>query len=238
MVTATLAPGRLPEGTRVYAIGDVHGCAKRLARLHALVEADFAEHPIAAASVVHIGDYVDRGEDSAGAIARLVDWPRATGLPTISLKGNHEAMALAALAEADPGAIGHWLDNGGGAALKSWSIALSVPPSEWARRIPAEHLGFMRGLPLTWRAGNYLFVHAGLRPNRPIAEQVEEDLLWIREPFLSSTRDFGAIVVHGHTPRPEPEVRANRIGIDTGAVFGGALTCLVLEANRLRFLAA
>jgi serine/threonine protein phosphatase 1 len=127
--------------------------------------------------------------------------------------------------------------NGGRATLESFGLT-GADPAAWAERLPAGQLAFLRGLALTHRRGDYLFVHAGVRPNVPLAAQTRDDLLWIREPFLSSTASFEAVVVHGHTPVPFPELRRNRIGIDTGAVMGGVLTCAVLERNKVGFLSA
>jgi len=229
----------LPPGERVYAIGDVHGCATRLAALHAKIAADLAQRPIDHPTILHLGDYVDRGPDSAATIAAIAGSEAvASGVRRLNLMGNHEQMMLEALETTDTATIERWLDNGGEASLESWGIPPSAQPAEWSALVPARDLAFLRRLPLTHRAGGYLFVHAGLRPGRPIERQSIEDLLWIREPFLSFNGDFGAVVVHGHTPRDEPELRPNRIGIDTGAVYGGRLTCAVLEADRVGFLHA
>ncbi len=231
------APGVLPPGQRVYAIGDVHGCDDRLAALHADIAIDMAARPVADATLVHLGDYVDRGPASAAVLARIAGPPPAPGLKMVNLSGNHEDMMRAALAGEAP-AVEHWLINGGSATLACWGIGPDVPPEGWAGRIPAATLATLAGLALTYRAGGYLFVHAGVRPGVKLDQQDKQDLLWIRQPFLTSDADFGAVVVHGHTPRPAPDVRRNRIGIDTGAVAGGLLTCVVLEMDRLTFLSA
>jgi serine/threonine protein phosphatase 1 len=156
----------------------------------------------------------------------------------INLRGNHEAMALEALATGDPDAAMHWLSNGGGATLASWGVARHARPHQWQHGVPAAHLEFLRHLTLRHEAGGYIFVHAGLRPGVKLARQSEEDMLWIREPFLSWSGDLPGVVVHGHTPKQTLTVRANRIGIDTGAVWGGPLTCVVLEDDRLGVLQA
>jgi serine/threonine protein phosphatase 1 len=229
----------LPPAERIYAIGDVHGCASRLAALHQTIEVDLRQRPIARATILHLGDYVDRGPDSARIVADLAG--RGSGndaVRRLNLMGNHEQMMLDALAASEAGTIERWLDNGGMATLESWGIAPSVEPAQWAWLLPQVDLEFLRNLPLTYRVGGYLFVHAGLRPGRAIDDQAPDDLLWIREPFLSFGGDFGTVVVHGHTPVAEPVVRSNRIGIDTGAVFGGKLTCAVLEADQVAFLQA
>ena len=238
MIEFVPAPASLPSGQRVYAVGDVHGCLDRLTALHALIAADLAERPVAQPVLVHLGDYVDRGPDSAGVVALLATGAPLPGLPTVNLMGNHEHMMLAALASGETEATELWLANGAADSLHSWGVPRSAQPNDWAAHLPIPHLLFLRDLALRHRAGGYLFVHAGVRPGIKLDQQTRHDLLWIREPFLSSRQDHGAVVVHGHTPHPEPVVRPNRIGIDTGAVMGGMLTCAVLEADRLGFLTA
>jgi len=234
----TAAPARLPPGQRVYAVGDVHGCATRLAELHRLIAADCAARPVAAASLVHVGDYVDRGPDSRAVIEMLSAGPKPAGLPAVNLTGNHEQMLLKTLASLDPDDIEVWLANGGEETLASWGIDWNAPPEDWGAAFAAAELAFMRDLALMHRAGPYLFVHAGIRPGLALERQSRDDLLWIREPFLSSDADFGAVVVHGHTPVAAPLVRPNRIDIDTGAYLGGDLTCAILEEDRIGFLFA
>lgn len=231
------APGVLPPGRRVYAIGDVHGLDARLAALHAQIAADLAARPIAAPLLVHLGDYIDRGPDSAGVVARLAAGDPIPGLPTVSLMGNHERTMLEALA-GQRAAATDWLDYGGDAALASWGVGMGDGPAAWTAAIPAPHRVWIAGLKLSHQVGDYLFVHAGVRPGVPLAMQDAEDLLRIRGAFLNSEAWHGAVVVHGHTPGPRPDVRANRINLDTGAVFGRALTCAVLEGERIAFLQA
>jgi serine/threonine protein phosphatase 1 len=238
MIDFIPAPGSLPPGQRVYAVGDVHGCLDRLMALHELIGADLAERPTDTAELVHLGDYVDRGPDSAGVIARLVDGAALPGTSTINLMGNHEHMMLAALVSSDTETTELWLANGGADSLLSWGVPRSAQPREWPNYLPIPHLMFLRDLAVCHEAGGYLFVHAGIRPGIPLERQSRHDLMWIREPFLSSRLPFGPVVVHGHTPRQEPVVRPNRIGIDTGAVMGGSLTCAVLEEDRLGFITA
>jgi serine/threonine protein phosphatase 1 len=236
MVEFTDAPATLPPGVRVYAIGDIHGCMDRLVALHEMIAEDIATHPVGHATLVHLGDYVDRGADSAQVIDWLINKPPVPAEETINLMGNHEHMMLSAVAGVDREAPGLWLTNGGADSLLSWGISRTLPPAEWAGRIPRPHLIFMRDLAVCHRIGPYLFVHAGIRPGVPLDQQSRQDMLWIREPFLSSRLDHGAVIVHGHTPKREPVVQPNRIAIDTGAVLGGALTCVVLEADKLGFL--
>jgi serine/threonine protein phosphatase 1 len=237
MIDFIPAPATLPPGQRIYAVGDIHGCLDRLQSLHELIAADVEARPTDKVLLVHLGDYVDRGPDSAGVVARLAGGDPLPGLPTVNLMGNHERTMLDALA-GERAAVTDWRICGGREALASWGLDADGDPAGWAPGIPAAQLAFLRGLALHHRAGGYLFVHAGLRPGLPLEDQSPDDLLRIRHAFLNSEADFGAVVVHGHSPTRGPVVRANRIGIDTGAVFGRELTCLVLEADRLAFLQA
>lgn len=232
------APARLAAGRRVYAIGDVHGCAERLAALHARIAEDMRARPVREATIVHLGDLIDRGPDSAGVVAMLVGRREIAGCSVVNLQGNHEAMMLAALGGGSDGGVETWMENGGEASLASWGIKPGTRRARWALSVPLHHLAFLGKLEPCWEIGPYFFAHAGVRPGVPLEEQMEADLLWIREPFLSSEASFGAVVVHGHTPVPEPVLRLNRIGIDTGAVLGGKLTCAVLEDDRVAFWAA
>lgn len=230
------APAALPPDERVYAIGDVHGCLDRLVTLHEMIAQDLAERPTGHATLIHLGDYIDRGADSAQVIDWLINGPPVPAGRFVNLMGNHEQMMLAAVAGADREAPSHWLSNGGAESLLSWGLPRVATPFEWAARIPRQHLLFIRDLLINYRLGPYFFVHAGVQPGVPLEQQTRHDMLWIREPFLSSRADHGAVIVHGHTPKRDPTVLPNRIAIDTGAVIGGALTCVVLEADRLAFL--
>jgi serine/threonine protein phosphatase 1 len=236
MIELLPAPATLPPGQRIYAIGDVHGCFERLVAMHEHIAADLAERPVENAALVHLGDYVDRGMESAQVIEWLLAGPPVPVQRVVNLMGNHEQMMLAAIALADKDAVELWLRNGGADSLMSWGVSRTVAQKDWASRIPLPHLVFLRDLALQLQIGPYLFVHAGIRPGVPLTQQIRQDLLWIREPFLSSKQDHGVVVVHGHSPRREPQVGKNRIGIDTGAVIGGALTCVVLEYDKLGFM--
>lgn len=238
MVTPALAPGRVPDGTRVYAIGDVHGCAIRLNVMHRQIRDDLARAPVPDPVVVHLGDYVDRGEDSASVLDLLrAAWPDPAPR-VVNLAGNHEAMMLEALESGAADAVAHWLANGGRETLASWNLSPRAGAEAWRQAMSPAVLDQLRGLSLRHRVGDYVFVHAGLRPGVPMERQSRYDMLWIREPFLSWSGALPGIVVHGHTPEHEVVVRPNRIGVDTGAVMGGVLSCVVLEANRLRVLCA
>jgi serine/threonine protein phosphatase 1 len=232
------APGVLPRGMRIYAIGDIHGRDDKLAALHAQIAEDLAARPTAQPVLLHVGDYVDRGPDSAAVVARLTAGPPMPALRQVNLLGNHEKTMLDALS-GERAAITDWRHGGGEHALASWGIDPTSDPDSWAARIPEAHLATLRALSLYHRAGDYLFAHAGIRPGIPLAQQAPEDFYRIRHDFLASDMDHGFCVVHGHTPvRHGPEVYQNRIAIDTGAVFGRALTCVVLEGTSLAFMAA
>jgi serine/threonine protein phosphatase 1 len=237
MIDLTQAPATLPAGRRIYAIGDIHGCNRQLGTLHGLIAADLAERPVASALLLHIGDYVDRGTDTAGVIQRLAAGCPIPGMDMVNLMGNHESTMLDALS-GERAAGTDWLFAGGRAALESYGIDPEGPRDVWTSLIPPAHQDFLRGLRLMHREGGYAFIHAGVRPGIALEDQARDDLLRSRQPFLYSEADFGAVVVHGHTPVKTPVVRHNRIAIDTGAVFGGQLTCVVLEADTLGFLTA
>jgi serine/threonine protein phosphatase 1 len=229
------APGWLPRGRRVYAIGDIHGCLTQLKQLHHEIERDLAARPVAAPLLIHLVDYIDHGPDSAGVIEFLVS--RKPPVPTIDLLGDHERMLLDAL-DGDRAAATDWLWSGGKAALESWSLDPDLPREQWEAALPASHVAFLRGLKRMHREGDYLFVHAGIRPGVDLAAQSLDDLVGIRQPFLWTEQPFGAIVVHGHSSNPEVARTENRIGLDTGAGMGGKLTCAVLEEDLLALIEA
>jgi serine/threonine protein phosphatase 1 len=242
--TAAGQPARVPPGVCVYAIGDIHGRADLLEVMHRAIAADAAQlTPGTDKLVVYVGDYVDRGMESSQVIELLVRRPLAEFQP-VYLLGNHDAWLLSFLIDAKIGPI--WLRYGGDATLHSYGVRVRLPindvqhfeelQAELRERLPRRHVEFLERLELSYETGDYLFLHAGIRPNVPLDQQTVDDLLWIREPFLSSRRDFGKVIVHGHTVEAEPAVRANRIGIDTGACWTGCLTCLVLEEGSRRFL--
>ncbi len=231
---------RLPPGLRIYAVGDIHGRADLLAQLQALIAADLEEGAPGQRVIVYLGDYIDRGPDSAGVIERICRHP-VPGTETVALLGNHEAMMLEFL-EAPYGA-GLWLANGGDATLASYRVRVPHSMDEFlltqrALRgsLPRHHLNFLAGLPLQARFGDYFFVHAGIRPGLPLDRQSREQVIWIRDPFLDSEADHGAVIIHGHTIVHEVEWCRNRIGIDTGAYTTGRLTALVLEGGERRLL--
>jgi serine/threonine protein phosphatase 1 len=226
----------MPRGRRVYAIGDIHGCRDKLTALHALIAADLSARPVRSAILVHLGDYIDQGPDSAGVVSLLAAGPPIPGITTINLLGDHERMLLDALG-GDRAAATDWLWAGGKESLKSWGLPEDQPRESWETALPTAHIDWLRTLPLTHQEGDYLFVHAGIRPGIPLTEQSRDDLLSIRQPFLSTEQDLGRIVVHGHSSLPSAQVTTNRIGIDTGAGIGGNLTCAVLEDDLVGLLA-
>lgn len=236
-------PAFAPPGTRVYAVGDIHGRVDLLRALHAQIAADAAQGAAARKVVVYIGDYIDRGADSREVIDLLLDEPLA-GFEAVYLRGNHEQALLDFYQDT---AITHaWLSFGGDATLYSYHVAspalgdsierLLQAQSEFKAKLPPRHLAFYRALGLHHREGDYLFVHAGIRPGVALESQSEQDLLWIRDAFLKSRADHGCLVVHGHSITPRPDSRPNRIGIDTGAYATNVLTCLRIEGDERRFL--
>ena len=239
---APLSPA-VPEGTRVYAVGDIHGRADLLRRIEGLIGDDAATAPGLRKVVVYLGDYVDRGPESFQVVEHLITHP-LDGFETVHLKGNHEEFLIRFVEDGTMGAA--WMMNGGSATLVSYDVSafnlffgeagLERARKRLQRTIPQEHLDFYHGLGLTHVEGDYLFVHAGLRPGVALDEQKEGDLIWIREEFLDADAGFDKMVVHGHSIEAEPSIRAHRIGIDTGAYHTGRLTCLVLEGRRRRFL--
>ncbi len=230
------APGHLPRGRRVYAIGDVHGHPDKLRRLHAAVAADLAARPTTFATLVHLGDYIDQGPDSAGVVALLASGPAVRGAKVVNLMGDHERMLVDALG-GDKAAATDWLWAGGRQALESWGLDGELPREEWEAALPASHVAFLRGLTLMHQEGDYVFVHAGIRPGVPLDRQLTDDLVAMRQPFLFSEDDFGCIVVHGHSSTPSVTIGKNRIALDTGAGLGEKLTCAVLEDDAIGLIA-
>ena len=233
-----LSQARIPNGVRVYAIGDVHGRADLLEQIFAGIDADLASRPVGVTIEIFLGDYIDRGPASNKVLDRLID--RRQSHPTFCLKGNHEAYILEFLK--DHAILDEWRRYGGLETLLSYGLtpSLKIDPNERAalanalkRALPEKHRHFLASLRTTFTCGNFYFVHAGVRPGIPLEQQSEEDLLWIREDFLLHEENFEKIIVHGHTPVIDPDIRPNRINIDTGAFATGHLTCLVLEGRTL-----
>jgi serine/threonine protein phosphatase 1 len=236
-----LARARLPPGVRIYSVGDVHGRADLLRPLLRQIHADITLRRTERTITVFLGDYIDRGPQSREVIDALIEFSLTH--ETVFLKGNHEAFLLRFLL--DPLTLAEWQQFGGIDTLNSYRIQTSLGSqrmqnghvaSRLRRMLPISHRKFLKRLQLYFSCGDFFFVHAGVRPGVSLDQQKEADLLWIRHEFLDSAQHFGKLVVHGHTPVLEPEVRFNRINIDTGAFATGRLSCLVLEEDALSFL--
>ncbi len=230
---------------RSYAIGDIHGQRDALLAAHRRIEADRAACGDPEAPVIHLGDLVDRGPDSAGVIELLIEGADR-GAPWITILGNHDRMFRGFLGDPDyqdPGlrADLSWLNPrlGGDTTLASYGIADAFERprdevhGEALERVPERHRAFLAGLPLTHLRGELLFVHAGIRPGLPLAEQTETDLVWIRSGFLEDPRDHGPLLVHGHTALEAPRHFGNRVDLDSGAGYGRPLTAAVIEGRQV-----
>ena len=232
----------LPEGTRIYSIGDIHGRADLLQQLHKKIQKDAANYK-GKKQLIYLGDYIDRGEDSKQVIDLLLEQP-LQGFDKIYLRGNHEQSMLDFLKNAEVGQA--WFQYGGLATLVSYKVRVSKIPTKKAdfediqnqliERVPYGHISFMEKTEVSYEAGNYYFVHAGIKPGTPLKYQQPEDQLWICDNFVSYTKPHEKIIIHGHTITDEPDARPNRIGIDTGAYITGKLSCLVLENDTQRIL--
>jgi len=239
--TRVLTTRRVPDGTRVYCVGDIHGRDDLLRELAERVEADMKSRSFDHAVTVFLGDYIDRGPGSMRVIEQLAsaEWPTSV----ITLAGNHEDFLVTFLDDA--GILDFWRSQGGLETLHSYGVDVGAAmagrnfaavQTEFRARFPKSHRDFLEALKVSTSIGDYFFCHAGVRPGIALDRQNRDDLLSIREPFLSSEAEYGKVVVHGHTPSVAPEVRANRIGIDTAAYATGRLTCLILEKDQRRFL--
>ena len=230
-----------PAGRRIYAIGDVHGRADLLSKLFSRIDDDLKARPSADTVEVYLGDYIDRGSSSREVIELLI--ARQKVHDTIFLQGNHEHYALKFLS--DPAALSNWKKIGGLDTILSYGVNPAHrddPQSQHqvaialSQAMPDSHHRFLRGLALSFTCGDFFFAHAGVRPGISLQLQSRRDLLWIREDFLLHEENFGKVIVHGHTPARKPDIRFNRINIDTGAYATGRLTCLVLEDDQMSFL--
>jgi serine/threonine protein phosphatase 1 len=229
---------RLPDGLCIYAIGDIHGCARQLQDVFSAIDLHLSRAAPARALHVFLGDYIDRGPASAQTIDLLIE--RSRHHESIFLKGNHEAFLFEVLQDASR--LEAWKEFGGFQTLMSYGLAPSLNPDRdeqnelvqaLMRGMPDHHRRFFSSLRSSFLCGDFLFVHAGVKPGVPLRQQREEDLLWIRDEFLQSKEDFGKFVVHGHTPVPKPDIRSNRINIDTGAYATGILTLLTIQGERM-----
>jgi serine/threonine protein phosphatase 1 len=245
--TSRYSNASVPDGTRIYAVGDIHGRLDLLDRMLDLIVKDSESRGEAETLLIFLGDYIDRGPNSEGVVSRLVSGLRPEVTP-IFLMGNHESLLLAFLDA--PGDGPNWIRNGGDAALLSYGTrfdlirnayssgdaGLAEVNAAFRALLPDDHLQFFRSLRPSFRAGGYFFTHAGVKPGVDLNLQAEASLIWIRGEFLKYTGDFGAVVVHGHTPVRTPEDLHNRIGIDTLAFLSGKLTAVGLEGSRRWFL--
>jgi serine/threonine protein phosphatase 1 len=218
-----------PNGTCIYAVGDIHGRADLLEEVHRRIDADRAEHYDNLE--IYLGDYIDRGARSKDVIEMLIE--RGRKYAVFCLRGNHEQMLLDFIAGSDIDLLAPGI--GAAPTFASYGVdpALPLPrlQAEVRRQVPEAHLDFVNQTWLYFDIGKYFFAHAGVRPNIPLRSQSPDDLLWIREEFLNGYIDSEAIVVHGHTPVDEPDFRPSRINIDTGAYVTNRLTCLRIAEN-------
>jgi len=233
----------VPPDTCLYAVGDIHGRTDLLRALHRLIAEDAARRNAGRKVIVYLGDLVDRGRDSRGVIDMLLASPMP-GFDCVHLRGNHEDALLHFLEDiaAGPG----WFAFGGEETVASYGVRRPLPSEdeeelrrvqrEFRLALPAAHRKFLEGLKLSHAEGDYFCVHAGVKPGVPLDQQDGHDLMWIREEFLASKEDFGKVVVHGHTITREPELKRNRIGIDTGAFATNRLTCLAVEGTERTIL--
>ncbi len=234
----TLLLRLVPDGTRVYAIGDVHGRADLLHQMHERIIEDAAGHDVRRRVVIYLGDYIDRGLQSRAVLDLLSSQP-LEGFESVHIKGNHEDYLLRFLDDAS--ICADWFDIGGKATLYSYGVsipnAILDEPSKAAlqealrRSLPVRHLEFLRNLKPYHVEGDYAFVHAGIRPGVPLDEQSSDDLMWIRQTFLDSKADHGKMIVHGHSNETMPRHYPNRICVDTAAYATGILSCLVLQGT-------
>lgn len=231
----------MPPDTIVYAIGDIHGCPWLLDIVFDWIGAHAETHNLKHKHIIVLGDMIDRGPQSKNVIDRLIVGP-PTDFSLTCLRGNHEDMMLRTISTGSGLAV--WLQNGGRQTLESYGIdqintlQRSSPAAIsqlLTQSIPKAHQIFLLHTTLYLQLGGYLFVHAGVRPGVNMSQQSQEDLLWIRKDFTQSTDDLGSIVVHGHTRSPDPTERCNAIGLDTGAVNTGKLSCVALWLDKREF---
>jgi serine/threonine protein phosphatase 1 len=226
----------VPEGQRVYAVGDIHGMAALLRQLLSKIKSDIEEHPEEDSTLIFLGDYVDRGMDSRGVLDYLV----SDNVPAAStfLMGNHEEFLLGFLEE--PKLAEDWRHFGGLETLNSYGVDIGDvrrgrgyerARDELLRRIPDQHLRFLQSLLLSTERGDYFFCHAGVRPSVSLARQERSDLLWVRDEFLAFDGPFEKVVVHGHTPCEEVYLGQSRINVDTGAYATGHLSAVCLSGT-------
>jgi serine/threonine protein phosphatase 1 len=242
-VQRPLDTARVPDGSRIYAIGDIHGRNDLLQSLLAQIEADDAARGAADTHIIFLGDLMDRGPDSAGVVETAIAL-RNGGRNVRFLMGNHEEVFVQACRNNDNKVTRFFLRIGGEATVLSYPITraeyISLDMEQLSERlmtlVPQEHLDFIEGFEDQIVIGDYVFVHAGIRPGVPLSEQKPKDLRWIREEFVDQRGDLEKVVVYGHTIYDKVEERGSRIGIDTGAYASDKLTALVLEGGKRWYL--
>lgn len=232
---------RLPAGERIYAIGDIHGRLDLLDALIAQIDLDDAGREPVKTTLIFLGDLMDRGSSSKGVIERVREIE--AGRRTVLLMGNHEEIFINAW-EGDRRAVGLFHRVGGRETLLSYGVSsldydigdLDELAALVRKYVPADHIAFLRQFADRYICGDYLFVHAGLRPGIPLEAQTPTDMRWIRREFLEDSRDHGPMIIHGHSITEDIDERANRIGIDTGAFASGKLTAIGIEGTQRWFL--
>ena len=249
--SVSLSEARISKNKRIYAIGDVHGCLRELKKLWKQIQRDLEDRPIEKHQVIFVGDYVDRGPECRAVIEQLISWQKA-GEPITFIQGNHDYKFLRVINGIDERGLIGFKRYGGLATLESYGLSekavdkvLGENPGQKERdklgkrtkeAVGKAHIKFFENLVLWKEVGDFFFCHAGVNPERELHDQDNHDLIWIREPFLSWDKPLQKVVVHGHTSCDEPETEKHRINLDTGCVYGGRLTALVLEGGKRRFL--
>ncbi|MCC2098208.1 MAG: serine/threonine protein phosphatase [Hyphomicrobiales bacterium] len=230
-----------PDHTRIYAVGDIHGCFDKLVDLSNSIAADLLSSPVLHTTFVFMGDYIDRGQHSREVLDYLSTLMEDEN--AVFLRGNHESIFLRFLD--DPRILGDWRRHGGIETLESYGVPVhkvqkgfgfEEARTDLLRRLPQKHLDFLLATRPSYVAGDYFFCHAGVKPSRSLTRQDAHDLMWIREEFMSFEGRLSKKIVHGHTPVRRPENRPGRINVDTGVYSSGKLSCAVLEGTMVRFM--
>jgi len=234
-----LGKARAPSGTRLYAIGDVHGCITQLDALFQEIYKDLQSRPVADHKIITLGDYVDRGPDSRAVLQFLIE--KRNAVPLICLRGNHDQRMLEFLDI--PEEVGEaFLHYGGRELLQSYGVDpdrtgdITAIAQMFRQQVPRDHIAFLDSLPLSNEEQDYFVCHAGIRPGVDLKDQVARDLLWIRNAFLVHQQPHPKVIVHGHTPRDSVDIQSNRINLDTECYYSGVLSCVVLEGNGYRLI--
>lgn len=231
----------IPKGVRLFAVGDIHGRVDLLEQTIEKIDAHLHNYPSPRSIRIFLGDYVDRGPKSCDVLTALIEIGKRS--EAVFLRGNHETFLLDVLL--NPAILPTWKTFGGLETLISYGVSSPLNPDiagslkivdSFIEHLPAEHVQFLKTLPASFSFGDIFFAHAGVRPGVSLAAQSAADLMWIRDEFLDHNQLFEKLIVHGHTPVKSPDVRPNRINIDTGAYVTGRLTCVCFEEDRFGFL--